>query len=70
MYQEERPHLLAPRETAKLLGTTPSTLSSWRVQGRRDLPWVKIGKLVRYAPADVQAFVERQTQKAADHDTQ
>lgn len=62
-------HLLNPNQTAKILGTTPSTLSAWRVQGRRELPWVKVGKLVRYSCADVEAFIQRQTQKAPDDAT-
>jgi hypothetical protein len=63
---QTQPPLLAPRDAAALLGTTPSTLSAWRVQGRRELPWVKVGKLVRYSQTDVAAFIERQKHKAND----
>lgn len=52
--------LLSPPEAAKALGTTPSTLASWRVMGKHEPRWVKVGKLVRYQYSDLMAFIDRQ----------
>ena len=50
--------LLTTEETAKILGVKPSTLGYWRCTGRYALPYVKSGRLCRYRPEDVAAFIE------------
>ena len=37
------------------------TLSVWRSTGRYDLPFVKIGRKVRYRLGDVMDFIARRT---------
>lgn len=49
--------LLDTRAAAARLGVKPQTLEAWRVQGRTAPAWVKIGRCVRYVPADLEAFV-------------
>jgi hypothetical protein len=44
------------KQTAAFLGVKRGTLSMWRYFHRYPLPFVKVGRLVRYAPADVLAF--------------
>lgn len=41
-------------------GLQPNTLEGWRVAGR-GVPYVKIGRLVRYRVADLDAYLEAQT---------
>ena len=53
--------LLTPDETADLLGVAKDTLTLWRCTKRVSLPYVKIGRLVRYDPAEVASFIERRT---------
>lgn len=53
--------LINPNEAAKILGTTPGTLSVWRCSRRYDLPYVKVGKSVRYRLSAVWAFVDSRT---------
>ena len=53
--------LLTPSETAKVLGVKEDTLTVWRCQKRYDLPYVKVGRNVRYKAKDVAEFIERQT---------
>ena len=53
--------LLTPKQTAEILDTTEGSLSVWRCTGRIDLPFIKIGKNVRYRPEDVQDFLSRNT---------
>ena len=53
--------LINPAEAADILGTTPGTLSVWRCQSRYSLPYVKVGKSVRYKLSDVWAFINSRT---------
>jgi excisionase family DNA binding protein len=49
--------LMTPEEVAALTGLSPETLAHWRSRGR-GIPYLKIGRVVRYAPTDVQAYLE------------
>ncbi|WP_207760021.1 helix-turn-helix domain-containing protein [Bifidobacterium primatium] len=50
-------NLLTPAQVAKILGIPVSTLSRWRSE-RRELPYVKIGRVVRYRPCDLAEWLE------------
>ena len=50
--------LLSPEEVATLTGLSRETLAQWRSQ-RKGLPYLKIGRAVRYDPAEVEAYLER-----------
>lgn len=54
--------LLTPDETAKRLGILTKTLEVWRCTQRYDLPFVKVGRLVRYRENDIEAFIESRLQ--------
>ena len=49
--------LINEHEAASRLGLQVSTLRRWR-WARRGLKWIKIGSAVRYAPSDIQAFID------------
>jgi excisionase family DNA binding protein len=49
--------LLTTKEVADMTGLSRETLAQWRSQ-RRGIPYLKIGRAVRYALADVQAYLE------------
>jgi excisionase family DNA binding protein len=49
--------LLKPEEVANLTGLSIQTLAQWRSH-KRGIPYLKIGRAVRYDPADVQAYLE------------
>ncbi len=53
------PRLLTPGETAAAIGVCPATLSIWRCTKRYNLPYVKVGRLVRYRATDVIDFLEQ-----------
>ncbi len=55
--------LLDEKEAAKFLDTSPGTLSVWRSTGRYNLPFVKIGRNVRYRRADLIAWLEKRTRE-------
>ena len=53
--------LLTPDEVAEQLGVSPHTLAIWRSEGRNGLPYVKVGRLVRYREDAVDEYIENQT---------
>ena len=53
--------LLTEQQTADELGIKPTTLQVWRSTKRYSLPYVKVGRNVRYRASAVQAFIESRT---------
>ena len=53
--------LLSAGETADILGLKESTLAQFRWRGDKRLPWVKLGKSIRYKLSDIEEFIERNT---------
>lgn len=53
--------LIGDREAAQLLTIQPATLAIWRATKRYNLPYVKIGRSVRYRKSAVLAFIESRT---------
>lgn len=53
--------LMPPADAAAFLGVTVGTLEVWRCTRRYPLPYVKIGRLVRYRRADLLAFIDSRT---------
>ncbi|NIR87367.1 helix-turn-helix domain-containing protein [Candidatus Bathyarchaeota archaeon] len=49
--------LLTAEQVATLTGLSRETLAQWRSQ-RRGIPYLKIGRAVRYDPNDVQTYLE------------
>jgi excisionase family DNA binding protein len=49
--------LLNTKEAAKFLNVGQSTLEQARLNGRLSIPFVKLGKLVRYKLEDLEAYV-------------
>ena len=45
-------------EAAKYLGLGVSTLAAWASNGAQDLPYSKMGRMVRYRKEDLDAFME------------
>lgn len=56
----EVPELMTAQQVARLLGVSTETLRKWRAK-RKCLPYVRVGRHIRYRAADVAAFVERGT---------
>jgi predicted DNA-binding transcriptional regulator AlpA len=63
MQPETQPNdpLLTETAAAKLLDTTAGTLQVWRSTKRYPLPYVKIGRNVRYRQSAIEAFVQART---------
>lgn len=53
--------LLTNDEAATYIGVTPRTLEVWRCKGRYPIAYVKVGRLVKYRRAALDAFLESRT---------
>lgn len=51
-------HLLTTSEAANVLGLPPQTLVNWRCTGRYPLPYIRVGRLIRYRTADLNEWIE------------
>lgn len=56
-----KPELLANDHAAEYLGVKPHTLEIWRASGRYRIPFVKVGRLVKYRRADLDAWLQSRT---------
>ncbi len=54
--------LLTPQDVSGILSVSVETLNIWRATKRYNLPYVKTGRLVRYRPQDVEAFISSRLQ--------
>ena len=54
-------YLLTDEEAAKILGVTPGTLQVWRSTGRYKLPFVKVGRNVRYVRSNLIDWIQERT---------
>ncbi len=55
---KDQPELLDQDQAAEFLGLTANTLMAWRSRKRYDLPYIKVGGLVRYDVRDLITFLE------------
>lgn len=51
--------LVDTKEAAKILGSSPHTLAVWRSLKRYPLPYIKIGRKVKYRKSDLFAFIDQ-----------
>jgi len=54
-------NLLTTKEAADFLGIPVRTLENWRCNQRYDLPYIKIGRLIRYRMTDLENWVQVHT---------
>lgn len=53
--------LLPPPEAAEYIGVTVRTLSVWRCVGRYNIPFIKVGRLVKYRKSALDTFLDSRT---------
>lgn len=56
--------LLNETEAAKILDIAPGTLSVWRSTGRYSLPFVKVGRKVRYRRSDLHEWLDTRVRQS------
>lgn len=54
----DAPQLLTREQAADYIGVKPQTLALWACTGRYELPFIKVGRSVRYKRVDLDAFME------------
>lgn len=54
------------RALAEMLGVSESTLATWASTGRVNIPFVRVGRCVRYRTEDVEAFLAANTVGGAE----
>ncbi|WP_233460575.1 helix-turn-helix domain-containing protein [Citrobacter farmeri] len=54
-------HQVTDKQAAQVLGVKTSTLAVWRSTGRYNLPYVKVGRLVRYRIRDLASFLAQRS---------
>ncbi len=65
--KEPRDELMTRKKAAQYLGDfSPGTLAVWACTKRYDLPFLRIGRSVRYRKSDLDAFVARQMAGSQD----
>lgn len=48
-------------EAAEYIGVSPKTLEVWRCTKRYNIPFIKVGRLVKYRKSALDAFMEART---------
>lgn len=61
---DDRTELLSPDQAAATIDVTSGTLSVWRSTGRYGIPFIKIGRKVRYRKSDLIAWLESRTRES------
>lgn len=55
------PALLTRDQAAEFLGVKIQTLASWATSGRYSLPFIKVGRCVKYRLIDLEKFLAERT---------
>ena len=53
--------LLSAAGAAEYIGVKEQTLAAWRSAGRYGLPFIKVGRLIKYRQSSLDEFLERNT---------
>ena len=61
LQRNNQSNLLTNEEAAEYLGVASNSLAVWRTTKRYAIPYVKVGRLVKYRLTDLEAFIESRT---------
>lgn len=53
--------ILGNTDAAEYIGVTPRTLEVWRCTKRYQIPFIKVGRLVKYRKSALDAFLDSRT---------
>ncbi|MDU0355802.1 helix-turn-helix domain-containing protein [Paraglaciecola aquimarina] len=53
-------NLLTPLQVAEILGVSSGTLAVWRSNGACQIPYIKVGRCVRYKRSVIESFLQQQ----------
>lgn len=58
--ENARQDLINQKEAANILGVSCKTLEGWRYKRDYRLPFIKVGRLVKYSKKDIEKYLEQQ----------
>jgi excisionase family DNA binding protein len=58
--------VLNDRQAAAFLGVSPGTLANWRSQGTVGVPYLRLGRAVRYRRSDLERYLSAKTVGAVE----
>ncbi|OAI14216.1 excisionase [Methylomonas koyamae] len=58
---QQKDEILGNSDAAEYIGVTPRTLEVWRCTKRYQIPFIKVGRLVKYRKSALDAFLESRT---------
>jgi len=53
--------LVTPKDAAAIMSVSVGTLAKWRSTGHPSIPYVKIGRCVRYRRAELEDYIQKYT---------
>jgi len=53
--------LLSTHQASLYIGVSPGTLEVWRCTKRYQIPFIKVGRLVRYRKSELDNFLDHRT---------
>ena len=59
-------NLITPEEAASYLGVSHRTLAKWRCIGSTTIPFIRVGKCVRYSVSDLDDWITKHTQNKVE----
>lgn len=65
---EAKEYLICRKRAAEFLGIKENTLAVWAVNKRYELPFYKVGRLVKYKISDLEIFIEKNKHENICHD--
>lgn len=63
---QQQPNLFDNDAAAAYIGVTPRTLEVWRCTKRHQIPYIKVGRLVKYRQAVLDTWLAAQTVGAVE----
>lgn len=60
--------LLSRKEASEFLGCKENTLAVWAINQRYNLPFYKVGRLVKYKLSDLENFIDKNQQGVGNDD--
>lgn len=61
--------LLSTDQVASILNLSDGTLRVWRSLGKKELPYIKLGRAVRYREKDILEYIKNNTHSNQDTQT-
>jgi len=58
---QSKDEIFSNTDAAEYIGVTPRTLEVWRCTKRYQIPFIKVGRLVKYRRSALDAFLESRT---------